>query len=191
MYVRLRQCHNPLNKIQFNSRVKSKYFEKSWGKNQHPIRRNDNREKSSAIVGKKKCNKPMEPINETKNGEKKTNCSQLNFKWTLFSLSFSIALACTNLLNSFIKAIDLIWTFTHHRRSGSQQQIQFAIPSKNDDSIHDSRRQMIVFYIRIAFIYAFNHFYIGQMGDGSTFNFLGGSKSQFDFISNCATTTIY
>lgn len=34
----------PLNRIQFNSRVKSKYLKEVEKKNQHPIRRNDKRE---------------------------------------------------------------------------------------------------------------------------------------------------
>lgn len=67
-----------LNRIQFNSRGKSKYLKGvAEGKNQHPIRSNDKRSISIAIAGKR---------NATNQTAEKTDCSQLNFKWTLFLL---------------------------------------------------------------------------------------------------------
>lgn len=100
------------------------------------------------------------------------------------SLSLS---ACTNLLNSFIKAIDLIWTFTHyhHRQQAtSTTKYSLAISSKITTQFTNlSSRQMIAFYIShcvCVCIQSFPHWH------GSTFNFcLGGSNPQFDLISNC------
>lgn len=110
----------------------------------------------------------MGPINEDERKKRTVHSSISNELF--FSLSLSV---CTNLLNSFIKAIDLIWTFTHHRQQQQQQfhwlfrakwRLNWQISSPDDRVLHSLRLCVHSIISTLSMVVAV------------TFNFLGGSK---------------
>lgn len=130
-------------------------------KNRHPIRRNDKRS-IKCNRAQKKCNKLDE--------RQKTRQRNVHS-----SISNELLFSCTNLLNSFINAIDLIRTFTHHRQPRQQQQ-QTASRITTQFTNHVARWSCVPHsHCVCVCIQSFPR----------TFNILGGAKIQFDFISNC------